>query len=102
MAKDEGKVFETPNYEAISSLDECDVLIEKHKNNLVGKDRLQYQIKEGKKEFVKAANEQLKEIQEEREHEMGVLSALEQHKMLLANGGPSAMPMPPMILRAVT
>lgn len=98
--KNEGKVFDTPNYEQISTMEECDELLEKHKNNLVGKDKLQQQIRAQKKDFNAAVNEQLREVQEEREHELGVLSALEQHKMLLANGG-TAVPMPP-VLRSVS
>lgn len=78
---------ETPNYESLTTLDEVDVEIEKHKQKLVGKDILESRMKADKKDYVSALNEQLKEVAEEREHEIGVISALEQHKQLLANGG---------------
>ena len=76
--------FEHPEYEAIRTVDECDELIKKHKDNLVGKDLLERKIKAEKKEYVKAMNEQLKELSEEREHEMGVLGALQDRRKQLS------------------
>lgn len=72
-----------PNYEAMTSVEEVELEIEKRKNVLVGKDRTEYQIKENKKEFNVAVNEQLRDLKEEREHEIVVLSALEDRKRLI-------------------
>lgn len=87
----------TPNYEALASIEEVEQEIEIHKKNLVGKDIVEYRIKEDKKSYVQAANETLRELKEEREHEINVLSALEQRKMALANQGGQVIPMPPRI-----
>lgn len=78
--------FETPDYETLD-LDEVDLELEKHKDILVGKDITESQIKGDKKEYNKAINEQLKELSEEREHEMGVIGALNDRKKLLLAGG---------------
>lgn len=96
--KKDGPVYETPNYEGITTLTECDEEIAKHKQNLVGKDIVESRMKKDKKDYVGALNEQLKELKEEREHEIDVISALEQHKQLLANGGVvnNLIPMPRM------
>lgn len=83
-----------PNYEALTTLEEVDEEIEKHKKNLVGKDILEYRMKEDKKSYVSAINETLKELKEEREHEINVLSALEQRKVILANMGGQVIPLP--------
>lgn len=90
---------EVPNYEALTTLEEVDEEIEKHKQRLVGKDILESRMKKDKKDYVSALNEQLKELNEEREHEIDVLSALEQHKQLIANGGAGSnvIPMPPRV-----
>lgn len=102
MAKKEQSHLEIPNYEAILSIEAVDEEIEKHKQNLVGKDRVEYRMKEDKKAYTSAINEQLKELKEEREHEINVIGALEQRRQLLANGGTSvAMPSPPAGLRAI-
>jgi hypothetical protein len=86
--------FQTPNYEALTTLEDVDTEIEKHKQNLVGKDIVEYRMKEDKHDYVSALNEQLKELKEEREHEINVISALEQHKQLLSNQGGVVIPMP--------
>lgn len=86
--KDTGSHLNTPNYEALMSVDEVEAEIERRKNILVGKDRTEYQIKESKKDYVSAINEQLRELKEEREHEIVVLSALEDRKkQILAGAG---------------
>jgi hypothetical protein len=85
-AKNQGPAHNTPNYEALLSVEEIDEEIEKRKNILVGKDRTEYQIKENKREYVAAMNEQLRDLKEEREHEINVLSALDQRKTQLLNG----------------
>lgn len=95
MSKKQDKSpFETPNYESITTLEGVEEEIEKHKQNLVGKDILESRMKAEKKAFVSAHNELLKEVAEEREHEIEVLSALEQHRQLIANGGANVIPMP--------
>lgn len=92
--KNDNSHLETPAYETLHTLEEVDEQIQKHKNRLVAKDIIEQRIKEQKKAEVAALNEQLKMVQEEREHELGVLSALEQHKMLLSNmSGGSVIPM---------
>jgi len=95
--KDDKKAHETPNYEAITTLSEVDTEIAKHKERLVGKDIIESRMKQDKKDYVSALNEQLSELKEEREHEIGVLSALDQHRQYLANGGGQVIPMPPMM-----
>jgi len=86
--KDTRSHLNTPNYEALMSVDEVEEEIERRKNTLVGKDRTEYQIKESKKDYVSAINEQLRELKEEREHEIVVLSALEDRKkQILAGAG---------------
>lgn len=86
--------LEVPNYEGLTTLEEVDKEIEKHKQKLVGKDITEYRMKEDKKTYVGALNEQLKELKEEREHEINVLSALDQHKQVLANQGGVIIPLP--------
>lgn len=86
--------LEVPNYEALTTLEQVDEEIEKHKQKLVGKDILESRMKKDKKDYVKALNEQLKELHEEREHEIDVISALEQHKQVLANQGGTVIPLP--------
>lgn len=97
--KQQASAFDTPNYESLTTLEEVDAEIERHKERLVGKDKLQARVKEEKKDFNSAINEQLKEIEEERLHEIDVLSALEQHKQLLANGGGTVIPLPPKLAK---
>lgn len=87
----------TPNYEALTTIEEVDQEIEIHKKNLVGKDIVEYRVKEDKKAYMTAANETLREIKEEREHEINVLSTLEQRKMIIANQGGTVIPMPPRV-----
>ena len=98
--KDQGQAFDTPNYESLTTIEDVEQEIEKHKERLIGKDVLQARVKDEKKSFNSAINEQLNEIEEERQHELGVLSALEQQKMLVANGGGMVIPMPPKMARA--
>lgn len=86
-----------PDYDGLRTIEEVEKEIEKHKHNLVGKDILEYRMKEDKKEYVAALNEQLKELKEEREHEINVLSALEQRKQIIANQGGQVIPMPPRV-----
>lgn len=91
--KDEKPPYEVPNYEALTTIEDVEKEIDKHKQHLVGKDIVEYRMKEDKKDYVSAINEQLKELREEREHEINVLSALEQHKQVLANQGGVVIPM---------
>ncbi len=86
--------LEAPNYEALTTLEDVDKEIEKHRGRLIGKDIVEYRMKEDKKDYVRAINEQLKELAEEREHEITVLSALEQHKQLISNQGGAVIPLP--------
>lgn len=92
--KTDKPTFEVPNYEKLTTIEDVDKEIESHKQKLVGKDIIEYRMKEDKKDYVGALNEQLKELKEEREHEINVLSALNQHKQLIANQGGQIIPMP--------
>jgi hypothetical protein len=91
--KDDAKAFDTPNYEALTTIEDVELEIERHKNILVGKDKTEYQIKENKREFVSATNEQLKELKEEREHEICVLSALDDRRRQIFAGS-NIIPLP--------
>lgn len=86
--------LQVPNYEALTTIEQVEEEIEKHKQKLVGKDITEYRMKEDKKTYVSAINETLKELREEREHEINVLSALEQHKQLVSNQGGVVIPLP--------
>ena len=87
-AKNDNGHLHAPNYEALVSVEDVELEIERRKNILVGKDRTEYQIKEEKREYVSAINEQLRELKEEREHEIVVISALEDRKkQILAGAG---------------
>jgi hypothetical protein len=78
--------FEAPDYESLTTIEECDEHLVKHKDYLVGKDITESQIKNDKKDYNGAINEQLKELKEEREHEMGVIGALNDRKRALNAG----------------
>ena len=96
MAKKESGQFETPDYSQLTTIDLVEDEIEKHKQNLVGKDILESKMKADKKNYVSALNEQLRDLADEREHEIDVLSALEQLKQQISNsGGAVVIPMPP-------
>lgn len=93
--KNDNSHLSVPNYEAMTTVQEVEDEIERRKNALVGKDRTEYGMKENKKEFNAAINEQLREVKEEREHEIVVISALEDRKkIILAGAGIIAMPRP--------
>lgn len=94
MSKKDSAAHEVPDYEAFTTIEEVDEEIERHKKILVGKDLLESRMKKDKKDYVKALNETLKEVAEEREHEIDVLSALEQRKQILSNEGATIIPMP--------
>lgn len=96
MTKKDDSAREIPDYEALTTIEEIEEEVERHKQLLVGKDVLESKMKRDKKEYVSALNEQLKELAEEREHEIDVLSALEQRKMIVANSGGVIIPMPKM------
>lgn len=67
-----------PDYESFKTVAEVQEAIRLHEARLVGKDKTESQIKKEKREYTAALNEQLRELREEREHEIGVLSALDQ------------------------
>lgn len=94
MAKKDESAHEVPNYDALTTIEMVEEEIEKHEKLLVGKDITESRMKQDKKDYVKAQNELLKELAEEREHEIDVLSALEERKQYLANGGSNVIPMP--------
>lgn len=89
--------YERPDYENLKTFEAIEEEITKHKNYLVGKDRLESNLKQEKKDFMSSINEQLKEVHEEREHEIGVLSALDDCKRVLhaqSNVVPLSIPIP--------
>ncbi len=95
MSKKNETTHEVPNYEAMITVEDVEAEIDRRKNILVGKDRTEYQIKENKKEYVAAMNEQLRELKEEREHEIVVIGALEDRKkQILAGAGIISLPRP--------
>lgn len=89
---------EIPDYEALTTVEDVEEEIERHKQILVGKDVLESKMKKDKKDYVGALNEQLKELSEEREHEIDVLSALEQRKVIVLNSGGIIIPIPRMAI----
>lgn len=93
--KDQMSDLNTPDYESLHTLEAVDAEVERHKQILVGKDILEAKMKKDKKEYVSSLNEQLKELAEEREHEIDVLSALEQRKQMIENSG--KLPRPPRV-----
>ena len=95
MSNKDSNGFEHPDYEQLRTIDEVDELIEKHRDFLVGKDIAEYRMKDDKKTYVSAINEQLRELKEEREHEMGVLSALDQRRKQIHAGTSNVIPLPP-------
>jgi len=95
MSKKNETPRDVPNYEAMVTVEDVETEIDRRKNILVGKDRTEYQIKENKREYVVAMNEQLRELKEEREHEIVVIGALEDRKkQILAGAGIIALPRP--------
>lgn len=76
--------FEAPEYEKLTTIEEVDALLQTHKDRLVTKDITESKIKADKKEYTSAINEQLKELGEEREHEMGVIGALNDRRRVIA------------------
>lgn len=89
MSKKIDNDFEHPPYEKISSMEEVDMYIVRHKDRLVGKDLTESQMKGDKKEYVASLNEQLKELAEERNHEMDVIIALlDRRKQISTKGVP--------------
>ncbi len=96
MSDKDSDAREIPNYEALTTIEEVEEEAERHKQILVGKDVLELRMKRDKKDYVSALNEQLKELKEEREHEIDVLSALDQRKMAISNAGGVIIPMPKM------
>jgi hypothetical protein len=62
-----------PDYSKIKTVEDAEKLIEEHKGTLYRKTKIQGQIKGDKKESNKAYNEQLKELSEEIDFEVGVI-----------------------------
>lgn len=86
--KNTGGHLEHPDYEKLGSVEEIDDLMVQHKDTLCRKDKLEMQIKQTKKDTNADFNEQLKELAEEREHEVAVIDALlDAKKRLLASAG---------------
>lgn len=89
----------TPDYNAFTTVEQVDAAIAQHEKKLIGKDRTESLIKKEKREYVSALNEQLRELKEEREHEIDVISALEARRQVLhaaatSNVVPMVIPKP--------
>lgn len=91
--KQQGHALPHPEYEKLMTVEEVDELIQQHKDTLVRKDKTEFQIKEAKQEMLCSYNEQLAELKEEREHELGVIDALHDRKKILLSGQ-GVIPMP--------
>ena len=91
--KSEPSAHEVPDYDSLKTIEDVEEEIQKRKDNLVRQDLMEWRMKQDKKDAVSSYNEQLKEIKEERDHEMGVLGALEDRKKVI-----NATP----VLKAVT
>lgn len=83
MPKKEDDFLQHPDYDQFRTVDEVEAAIAQHKEILVGKDRTESQIKKEKREYVSALTEQLKELNEEREFEIDVISTLEDRRRVL-------------------
>lgn len=86
MAKKEENEFETPDYEAFKDVQEIDEEIAKTKDLVCRKSKMLYQTRDAKKEAVGAYNEQLKELDEEIDHSLGVLDELNNRRKVLEKG----------------
>ncbi len=85
-SKNDNPSLTVPNYEALVTIEEVEEELTRRKNTLIGKDRIDFTIRESKKEYNAAINEQLRDLKEEREHEITVISALEDRKKQILNG----------------
>ncbi len=71
------KVLKEPiDTEKFTTTKDAENALESHKDTLCRKVKQQLQVKDAKKEAMGAYNEQLKELNEEIDHEIGVLDSL--------------------------
>jgi hypothetical protein len=82
--------METPDYEQASSATEVEERIAQTKDTVCRKVKMQLSIKEAKKEADAAYNEQLKELAEEIDHEIGVLDGWKSRLAQVEAGIPQA------------
>lgn len=75
-----------PDYEAIVSIDEVEIEIQKCKDIICKKVKLRGQIKDNKKDAMKAYNDELKEVEEDLDFNVACIDELNRHKKLLAAG----------------
>lgn len=65
--------MEKPDYDKFKTVDAVETEIEKHKDVVCSKVKLQGQVKQQKKDSNGAYNDQLKSLQEEIDHEVEVI-----------------------------
>ncbi len=78
-----------PDYDKLVDINEVEEQISDYKNRICRKAKERGQIKDNRKEAMKAYNDELKVCEEELDHALGVLDELNRHKKLvLAGVGP--------------
>lgn len=75
-----------PNYDKIITIEEVESEIQKHKDLVCRKAKERGQIRENRKEAMKAYNDELKICEEELDFNLGVLDELNRHKKLVLAG----------------
>ena len=79
----EKKDLPVPDYEALTTTEQVDQEMWRHKDALSSKVRSQHGIAANRKEMLADINEQLKFLKEEIAHEVGVLGALDDRRRFL-------------------
>ena len=94
----------TPDYEQVTSLAEVEERIAQTKDTVCRKVKMQLGIKDAKKAADAAYNDQLKELAEEIDHEIGVLDGWESRLAQVEAGVPQAqtVPAPPSQTNVIT
>jgi len=78
---------EKPDYDSFKTLQAIDDEIAKTKTEVCRKTKQLFQTKEAKKEAMGAYNEQIKEMTEEVDHNLGVLDELNTRRRVIEKGG---------------
>lgn len=86
---------EVPDYESYLEVETIDEAISGHKDVLYSKVKLQEDLKQQKRDMAKGYNDQIKILQEEVDYELGVISAFNDRKRVVAAGADVALPPPP-------
>jgi hypothetical protein len=83
---DEEETMDAPDYDTITDLKEVDQLVRAAKDAICRKVKQQAQLKDAKKEMAGSYNEQIKHLQEQIDHELGIVDGLTQRKLVLEMG----------------